>query len=392
MDASRSPAYSQKADVKQISFVLQTAGGFDAQVVLPIRPEDLTRSEPQRASVHQTLGRETQGWVDHFGAGLPQININGHTGWNYKPGLGQEGFESFESLNRLVAHDYPAAMQDAIDMGRDPSTVRLLFVDLLDNFAYPVVPQQFVLRRSKSSPLLFRYNIAMQAIDTQIDGGIAQFFPPVANLTAGRNALDGAVGQIEGLLGNVGGAFSLSGLRGFSDGVMVFVNRSVSVLRATQGVISGANGFITSSAGAVIGIAKGLSQVGREVFNTLAAVSGIPLTAKAAFMQMAAAYNEVVCVFSNALKPRQTYEDYDGLFGASNCSSTTGGRMPSAFSNQNVFAVINPQNAQQPVSLGGAALSSVGLITGADAVLAPIGMGDMVRHLEIINAGTKVAQ
>jgi hypothetical protein len=106
-------------------------------------------------------------------------------------------------------------------------------------------------------------------------------------------------------------------------------------------------------------------------------------------MQIGAAFNEVVCVFSNALRPGTTYEDYTGLYGASNCSSTTGGRMPSAFTNQNVFAVINP-NAKQPVSLSGAAISSANAINRSDGVLMPLPTAEIGRHLDNINAGLVV--
>lgn len=390
MDSSRTPRNTQKADVRPISLYLDNFGQLGDQVTLPIRPEDLTLTEPQRASVHQSLGRETQGWVDHFGAGLPQINVNGHTGWNYKPALGSDGFQSFEALNKLVTKDYPELRQRAIDEGRDPSQVKLLFVDLLDNLAYPVVPMQFVLRRSKSSPLLFRYNIVMQATDTSVDGGLAQFMPPGLNLTVGSNALESALGKLSSMIGAASQAV-FSVLRPIANTVNGFLNVAMGVLRQTNNIVKGVNGFINSTAGFVIGIAKGISQVGREVFRTFSAIAGIPATVKNAFMQVGAAFNEVVCVFSNALKPRQTYDAYEGLYGASNCSSTTGGRMPSAFSNQNVFAVINPE-AGQPVTLSGQAISSVNAINKGDAVLAPLPSAEIARHLGIINAGVQVAK
>jgi hypothetical protein len=395
MDARYSPGYSQKADVKRISFVLDAFGSLGTPVVLPIRPEDLTRTEPQRAAVHQSLGRTTQGWVDHFGAGLPTVTISGHTGWGYKPGIGKEGFESFEALNKLVVHDYPAARQTAIDAGLDPDKVKLLFVDLLDNFAYPVVPMQFALRRSKSSPLLFRYNMVMQAVDTSVDGGIAQFMPPGANPTAGLNALGGALDRISRQISATTKAV-FSVLRGIANTVMGFVNMAVRFLRKVQGVaaqisgfVTGTSGLVTGTAGFIIGIAKAIAQVGREIFRTFAAIERIGTSTKSAFMQIGAAFNEVVCVFSNALRPGTTYEDYTGLYGASNCSSTTGGRMPSAFTNQNVFAVINP-NAKQPVSLSGAAISSANAINRSDGVLMPLPTAEIGRHLDNINAGLVV--
>lgn len=388
MDARFSPKTDQRAGVRPISFVLDDRGSLGEQVMLPVRPEDLTRNEPARATVYQTLGRGVQGWVDHFGEGMPSVTISGHTGWNFKPGLGLDGFESFEKLNDLVVHQYPAAKQAAIDSGSDPAGVKLLFVDLLDDFAWEVVPTQFVLRRSKSRPLLFQYNISMQAIRTSVDGGLEQFVPFFGTVPGGQVALDSAVSRISGMTENVQKAM-FPDLRGIASQVMKYVNMAVGVLRKVQGVISDAKGFIDGAAGQVIGIAKGISMVGREVFRTMAAIIGLGASVKAAFSQMAAAFNEVVCIFSNALRPRAVYEEYTGLYGASNCSSTTGGRMPSAFSNSNVFAVINDRDPT-PVKLSGSAITSIGAVTSSDPVLRPLPQAEIGRHLGNITSGTEV--
>jgi len=388
MDDRYGPHISQKADIRPISFVLDNRGALSSPVYLPIRPEDLTRGEPQRAAVHQTLGRDAQGWVDHFGEGLPSVTISGHTGWGYKPGLGLDGFQSFEALNQLVVHDYPAKIQQAIDYGHDPAGVKLLFVDLLDSIAWQVVPMQFNLRRSKSSPLLFRYNIVMQAVSTSVDGGLSQFFPDTGNATAGLNALDRALGRLEvvsvGLQGGI-----LSALRSIAGVVTGYVNMAVKFLRQIQSVANGVTGFIGGAVGYVVGIAKTIAQVGREVFRTFASIVGIATAAKAAFVSVGAAFNEVVCIFSNALRPSAIYEDYTGLYGASNCSSTTGGRMPSAFSDQNVFALINPQDSQ-PVTLSGAAIRSAETIIKSDSVLNPMPAAEIGRHLNNIMGGMVV--
>ena len=388
MDDRYSPHTSQKADVRPISFVLDNHGSLGSPVYLPIRPEDLTRSEPQRAAVHQTLGKEVQGWVDHFGEGLPSVTISGHTGWGYKPGLDLDGFQSFEALNDLVVRDFPAKIQQAIDSGRDPGSVKLLFIDMLDNFAWQVIPMQFNLRRSKSSPLLFRYNIVMQAVSTSVDGGLSRFFPSLGNATAGLNALDGVLGNLFGMVTSLqSSVFSV--LRPIANTVLGYVNFAYKYLRQVQVVANAATGFIDGTAGLVIGVAKSVAQVGREIFHTFASIAGIGVAAKSAFMRAAAAFNEVVCIFANSLRPSAIYEDYTGLYGASNCSSTTGGRMPSAFTDSNVFAVINPGSAA-PVSLSGAAISSFNSINKADSALAPLPQAEIGRHLTNIMAGMKV--
>ena len=79
------PPKSQKAGDRPISFVLAEYSKSDIQEYkFVIRPEELSRMDPSRVTVHQTLGGERLGWADDFGQGLPTINISGHTGWRVK--------------------------------------------------------------------------------------------------------------------------------------------------------------------------------------------------------------------------------------------------------------------------------------------------------------------
>lgn len=380
------PPSSQKSDVRPITFVADYASGMSTKsFTLPIRPEDLSVNRPMRATVHQTLGRSVQGWVDEFGPGLPTISISGHTGWRAQSSM--DGLQAFDELSRFINDQYPKLRQIAIDYGRDPAVAKLILVDVLDNFAWEVAPTQFVLRRSKSRPLLYQYNITLQVVSTQVDGGLAKYLPNTGNIPGGLGALGGVIGKISGLIGAVQKAVGV--LKSIAATVMKFVNTAVSVLKAVQSVVASVKGFINGVAGLVIGMAKGISTVGREIFRTFAAIKSIPSAVKSAFTQMAAAFNEVVCIFSNSLKPKKTYEQFDGIYGASNCSSTTGGRMPSPFSNQNVFAVINEKDPS-PVKMNGAAISSTNLLLASDPVRTPLPQAEIGRHLDNISSGTVV--
>lgn len=382
-----SPPTSQKSDVRPITFVADYAsGGVIRSFTLPIRPEDLSINRPMRSTVHQTLDKQTQGWVDEFGPGLPTITISGNTGWRAQSS-GMDGLQAFEELSWFINERYPKVRQIAIDYGRDPAVAKLILVDVLDNFAWEVAPTQFVLRRSKSRPLLYQYNITLQVVSTQVDGGLAKYMPNTGNIPGGLGALGGVLGKISGLIGAVQKAVGV--LKSIASTVMKFVNTAVSVLRAVQSVVASVKGFINGVAGLVIGMAKGISTVGREIFRTFAAIKSIPSAVKTAFTQMAAAFNEVVCIFSNSLKPKKTYEQFDGIYGASNCSSTTGGRMPSPFSNQNVFAVINTKDTS-PVKMNGAAISSTNLLLASDPVRTPLPQAEIGRHLDNISSGTVV--
>lgn len=368
-------------------------GSLGDPVMLPVRPEDLTRTEPPRATVHQTLGRETTGWVDHFGKGLPSISISGTTGWRYNPSVGRDGFQSFEALNDLVAHRYPEMIQDAIDTGRDPSGVKLIFVDLLDNFTYPVVPTTFVLRRSKNRPLLFQYNIVMQAISDSIDPPMIAL-PFMGSVTGGLGALSRAMGTIGGFVATVEGLVA-SALR-FADGVIGPVASAVknfvgvvnNVLIKIDTVVRGAGNVVSGVANRLIGIAADLASAGTNVFRTISSIANLPAQTKASVGQVASAFNEVLCIFRNSLSPASKYEEFDGLFGASNCSSTTGGRMPSAFAGQNVFELMQPGPGLVQMSSG--AMAGVATLSRMDPVFAPMAIPEIGRHLDNIVAGVRL--
>jgi len=389
MIAASAPS-DQRAGVRPISFILDNAGSVSSPVTLVVRPEDLTRNEPSRVAVHQTLGRDVSGWVDHFGEGLPSVTISGHTGWRRTSRGGSDGMGSFESLNNLVQHRFAAAKQIAIESGRDPASVKLLFVDMLDNFAWNVTPTQFVLRRSRSRPLLFQYNISLQAVSTSIDSP-TRTLPFFGSVPGGLAALEAIVSQIEGYASGMVGlinevvAYADGGLNQIAVVVSDFTGLANRAINAAHSVVASAESGASTLANDTIGIAKDLSQVGVNLFRTTSAIVNLPATLRAEVGRVGAAYNEVLCIFSNALRPKRIYEDYEGLYGSSNCSSTTGGRPPSAYSNANPFALMQPQN--RPIEISSSAMSSIAAMKSVDPVLAPMPLDEVSRHLTIINDG-----
>lgn len=380
----------QRAGVRPISFVMDNAGSLGAPVTLNVRPEDLNRTEPARATVHQTLGRDTAGWVDHFGEGLPSCTISGHTGWRHAVGTGMDGVQAFLALNELVAHAYPAAKQAAIDRGSDPRDVKLLFIDMLDDFAWSVVPTQFVLRRSKSRPLLMQYNISLQAVSTSVDTvGIS--LPFFGNVSGGLNALDRLIDQFTSFEGQVEDwvsralAFVDRGLGPIASTVKTFVGMTNRALGAVNTVVRGAKNVINGTANRLIGIASDLASVGVNVFRTINNIRNLPSDLKAAIGRVASAFNEVLCIFSNSLRKRKTFEEYTGLYGASNCSSTTGGRQDSPYANMNAFELMQP--ARDNGGFSSSALAGVSTLSRMDPVLAPMPMQEVGRHLSNVVVG-----
>lgn len=382
--------FDQRAGVRPIAFVLQNGEDFSDPVTLKIRPEDLTRTETSRATVTQTLGRGQQGWVDSFGEGLPSCRISGHTGWRASTASGEDGAAAFETLNWLIMKGYHQGKQDAIDAGSDPAEVKLLFIDMLDNFCWSVNPVVFELKRNKSRPLLFQYNIFLQSISTDVEN---QFIvmPFRGTMAGGLAAMGGVLGKLGSLLGSIKGwiakavAFKDALLAPIAGAIQKFTAMAHAVFGAVQDVVTDLKNGISSTANSLIGMAGDIASVGVGLYRTISSIAGIPGHLKSALSQVAGAFNEMACILANSLRPRKSYSDYDGLFGASNCSSTTGGRAPSMYVNTNAFDLM--QTERSPISMSSGALSSISTLGGMDPILAPMPLQEIHRHVDLINNG-----
>src|SRR3546814_1488395 len=95
------------------------------------------------------------------------------------------------------------------------------------------------------------------------------------------------------------------------------------------------------------------AQAGVNLFRTVAAVANLPSQIRSRLMQVAGAYSNIYCVLRNALRQQLFYEDYNPLFGASNCSSTSGGRPISSLAGKNPFYSVVPTQRPLPVSMTG---------------------------------------
>lgn len=382
----------QRAQVRPIAFLLDNGGELSDPVILSVRPEDLTRNEPIRVAVHQTLGREVTGWADDFGPGLPTCTIAGHTGWG--AGGRPDGALAFTDLNNMVMADYQAAKQAAIDSGMDPADVKLLFIDMLDDFTWVVKPTQFQLRRSKSRPLLFQYNIALQALATNIENPIV-ILPDQGDTQAGQVALDDNISELEKFADNVEDmvnkavSYVQDVIANVASTVKGFLDKVIRVYKAVQRIVSAIRNGVSSVVNAVIGVATMLSQVGAMIFKTFTAIVTLPEALKAEFGRLGAAFQETYCIFKNALRPGKFYEDYTGLYGASNCSSTTGGNPASIYANKNSFELMRADTA--PVRMSSSAQSSTAIVLRSDPVLAPMPLPELNRHVGIINQGVTYA-
>lgn len=383
-----SPPSSQKADFRPISFVLddQTTGSPPVSVNLAIRPEDLTRSDPSRLNVQQTLGGA---WGDNFGPGIPQITISGTTGWRRGLSDGLDGSDRFTQLYEQVYSGWHQRRKDAVAAGKDPDKVQLVFADALDNFAVVVAPNQFVLRRSKSRPLMFQYQIAMTVLDQNID--------QAAFLQFGGNQIDAAIQQSTGLDSLTDSINSLTGyIQGISaaiDATLVapvqsFMNQTARLYGAVSGAIAAGAGI----AGQLISVAQMTARAGINIFRTFAAVASIPTLSKALLMQVVGAYTNIWCVLRNALNQQIYYPDYSPLFGSSNCSSTSGGRPISILSNDNPFYSVVPTQPALPVKISQVAQNNLSVLASNDPVLSPMSTSSIGSALTQITNGMAVSQ
>lgn len=377
----------QRAGVCPIFFMLDNGGQLEDPVFLNIRPEDLTRTEPSRSTLHQTLGRDQGGWVDQFGKGLPSVTIAGHTGWRYSNMSGMDGAEAFDALNDLVAHRYHEAKQTAVNQGLDPGEVNLIFGDLLHGTVWSVVPTTFVLRRSRSRSLLRQYNISLQAKSTSV-GNTAVTMPNLGNPANGMIALDSAILTIASLMPDI--IADLGAIIGeFTQPVIDFMEAAINILAEAQQRLLATKRALAGALSPLYHLADDMATVGVYVFRTLAAAEGVGDVIKASLIRAAAGLQEIRCIFANSLSLRQTYEVYADVYGASNCSSTTGGAPISPLAGQNVLAMTAP--TPSPVEVSSAASASISRMKAADPILAPMSAAEMARHLSTIAGGVALA-
>lgn len=386
------PPSSQSAGERPIAFLLtdDTGAQLAEPITLSIRPEALTRQDPSRIAVQQTLGGA---WADSFGAGLATINLSGHTGWRRTVGgnpqaNGQDGVERFLALRETVFKRWHDEREDRIKSGRDPSGVQLVFSDALDRFGCVVAPQAFVLQRSRSRPLLMQYQISMIVLNDNVGFKAGAFTPldAVADIlvSLGLESLAATVTRIETYAADLSKFIDntiAAPARAFMATTAAIYRRVEAAVRAPESVAS-----------SLISVARIASQAGMNVFRTIGLITSLPQRAKALLGQVAAAYSNAFCLLRNAVRRLPQYDDYTGLYGASNCSSTSGGRGLSQFAGVNTFSAIASTTQETPdVVLTAGANASLQSLARADVVLAPPTITSLVSSLQAINLGVSVA-
>lgn len=293
---------------------------------LSINPEELTVTEPSRVSVQQTLG---SAWVDSFGPGLRTINISGTTGWRAKHSSGRDWESEFKSLHDETFKYWHIRRAAKIAEGGDPDKVRLEFVDTLDGIAVYVVPQQFVLKRSKSRPLLVQYNIGMMA--TADIGYSSPDQEAKLDAKAALDSFDQTVADMEQLAAAITAAVT-SALQA----VTKLLNKINKMMAAVQNIMKAVGSIIS----AISSIIKKVAQALNNFFAMLSALRNFPGKLTSMWKQAMALFRNLQCLFKNGFKDAWKLEKYDDFNGAANCSSTNGGGALSPLHNINGLTLL----------------------------------------------------
>lgn len=306
-----------------LSFALDDGDGTATYMTLPIRPEELTRTEPSRVNAVNSLGGA---WVDSFGRGLTTLTISGHTGWGNNGG--GSGISHFNVLRDEFIKLWHTLRRQRSDRGEDPNAVRLIFIDALNGpYVADIVPMTFTLRRSKSHPLLMMYNIVFtvtkdkaenpypELLDEQKPNDRTKAAASIKESMLGLEALQGGLGELLESIGEVG------------TNITSFVNNVLQpAMAAAQEVIDTANlakSVISSAGNIIIQNAASITAAGNKMFEAIGSVVSLPNYAKAELLKVKGAISNMSCSLSNGFAAAFTPINYAALYGGSNCSTTS---------------------------------------------------------------------
>lgn len=376
---------TQKASDRPITFVLHDMAARRKPIVqdLVIRPEDLSLNKPSRVNVTQTMGGA---WADSFGVGTQTLQIAGHTGW----GLGdtRSGGDEFRKLHGQCCQQWHNFRAEAIKDGKDPDLVKMIFLDQLDQIEWVVAPTAFSLKRNKSRPLLMQYQIGLvwvssdvaetKAIVDRYRGSLVSDLTRQSGLDSLMASIDkiekAAKSKISSVLGPAQKAF---------DDVLGLTARGLRVVSRASSAVTGVTGAAGSG---VFSLVTSLTRAAGNISSMVAATVSMPMRIKAQFQTVAAALENAFCVLSNALKPSRVLPNYEGLYGASNCSSTAGGSPISVFDTQNPFPILLPAVTPE-ATVSPAASAAINEIIVTDPVLVPMALNTMNRNMTTISKG-----
>lgn len=316
---------------RNIGFLLTGGPGPDVAFNFGLRPEELTYQEPSRLQVQQTLGGA---WADSFDRGVGTITISGTTGW--RGTSFQSGEDMFLGLRETVYQGWHDARARAISEGSDPEGVQLYFTDSLDSISVLVAPKTFTLRRSKSSPLLMRYQIQLLVLG-DADSPFSVFDPIIFALSNPLRWLLAVTG-LGGLIDLIGSYLATAqAVFGAAFGVVqAFVNVGIALIQGVVGIATATVGVFGEIESSILSIGVQFCYAAASAFTVLADDTALLMEELHPIQAMSAAFHSAACAMKNAFDLIGKFPDYAAMRGASSCSSTGGGDPPSIFTVQDV--------------------------------------------------------
>ncbi len=371
---------------RPIGFILwnATQNSQIASTSLVIRPEELTHNAPSRNAEYQTLNGA---WLDGQGPGLETISISGHTGW--RGTADDDGEALFRQLHDTVFADWHAWRKALSDDGQDPNNIELIFLDDLNNMAKVVSPGRFQLRRHKTRPLLFQFNIEMTVLRDA-----SESVPPVDTISeainnprgryrASSNSLKATLKAQEEWSKKTDGVLGFS-LTGVSKGVL---NASTKLLKNVTAYADTANGYIDATMAPLLTAAVQYQAAARNAYQVMAMPAQLTTKVRGELMFLASTFNDAYCTLINGFGVLTQFPDFSDLYGASTCSSTGGGLPPSPYQGKNPFLSMYPLDAK-PVSITRTSGDAMKTLGAADPL--SLNSGDMPSLLEKMSGGVSV--
>lgn len=317
---------SHKQGHKSVQFELYENGRFagvpSATLVLPINPEELSYDRMERVNVVQTLGAP---FVDDFGVGLPRLRLSGVTGWKTLPN-GMDGHAAFQHLHRKIMDAYFKVRTRKLNGGQDPDSVRLVVVNNVDGTAFDVVPGEFHLRRNRTRPLLYQYDLTMTVAEDL--NQLSQQVAPdalsirvwdaeriVARFEVLEDVLDAALNNLDDAIGPTPGGL-MAALRKFVADVKAFIT-TVKAIGGRVASLSKMAFEVIATAAAILD--RGLSAVKSAQWF----VATLTLPILVAINDVYSAINEIKCHFSQGVAAA-FLPDFSKIYGVNDCASTRG--------------------------------------------------------------------
>lgn len=378
------PPPDQTPATRPISFIYHNAlsDASFKQMTLLIRPEELTRSETSRLTLHHTLGGA---YADNFGGGIPTLTLSGHTGWgnNNAP---LNGIEHMVELYKFVYTQWHSDRQRAANSGLDPEDIKLLFSDQLDEFTWVVAPQSFTLKRNKSNPLLAFYQINLVWLANDVASPLAKLLnqqgggmlaEAIASFSANMHKITtlstSMSEEINAFFSPVHGAI----------GELVSVATGVNASVLTN--IKAMNTVVNTTGGNLLGIASTLNLATANVLASVAVIKNIPQTLLAKLMQVKNAFLTLYCLMHNALATKKQLPVYD-IYGSSLCSSTNGGSALSTHLTSNTFSAVLPSTPQE-LAINSSAMLGINQLAALDNVLMPYSLSYVSNLSSVVVQG-----